>query len=91
MKQVNFNTTENEDELIIEITKRVHVLHPGVFCQLNLQMDLTACHCNGNPIDFEKLLSFDDFNFNHDIFGITNCINRRTGKLENCFVPRCSK
>jgi len=42
-------------------------------------------------LDFEKLLSFDDFNFYHDMFGIHNNLDRNTGKLKNHFVPRCAK
>lgn len=53
-------------------------------------MDVTACHANGCPLDLEKLLHADAFNFSHDVFGIARYINRNTGKLENCFVPRCA-
>lgn len=56
----------------------------------DLSMDITACHRNGCRLDLVKLLGFDEFNFWHDIGGIRNCINRRTGKLENHFLPRCS-
>jgi len=43
------------------------------------------------PMDFQKLLDFDDINFYHDITGIYKNINRGTKKLDNCFVPRCAK
>jgi hypothetical protein len=60
--------------------------------QTELEMDLAATHANGCPLDFAKLLAFDDFNFGHDIRGIQGHIDRRvTGKLMNCFLPRCAK
>lgn len=59
----------------------------------NLLMDLTAADgVNGNdPIDWEKLMAFDDFNFLHDIGGIANHIDRSTGKLTGFFSPRATK
>ncbi|MBL0922423.1 MAG: hypothetical protein IBJ10_09895 [Phycisphaerales bacterium] len=53
-------------------------------------MDLTACHCNGTPLDLDALLAADDFDFAHDLFGIRENINRKTGELDNCFLPRCA-
>lgn len=54
-------------------------------------MNLVACHANGTPLDFERLARFDAFNFAHDVFGIDRHIDRDTGKLSNCFLPRCRK
>lgn len=53
-------------------------------------MDITAVHANGNPLKLAELLATDDFNFTHDVFGITRHIDRETGKLGGCFVPRFS-
>jgi len=58
---------------------------------LSLEMDLVATNANGTPLDFDRLLAFDAFNFSHDITGITNYIDRTTGELTRCFVPRCAK
>jgi hypothetical protein len=55
---------------------------------LEFEMDLVACHANGCPLDFPRLLNADDFNFAHDVFGIERHLNRCTGKLGNCFLPR---
>ncbi|KVW63476.1 hypothetical protein [Burkholderia ubonensis] len=57
---------------------------------LELDMDLTACHANGCPMDWESLNAADDFTLAHDVGGIQRHINRRTGKLEHCFLPRCA-
>jgi hypothetical protein len=54
-------------------------------------MDLDACHSNGCPLDFDKLESFDNFNFAHDVSGIRTHIDRETGQLAAHFLPRCAK
>lgn len=43
------------------------------------------------PLDLAALLAADDFNFCHDFFGIAANMNRKTAKLENCFVPRFAR
>ncbi len=53
-------------------------------------MDIDACHSNGNPLKLSELLNADDFNFGHDVFGIRQHIDRTTGTLQDCFVPRYS-
>ena len=53
-------------------------------------MDITACHCNGCPLKLAELEKADDGNFSHDIFGIRRHIDRRTGELGDCFLPRFS-
>jgi len=57
---------------------------------MDADMDVTACHANGNKLDLAGLLAADDFNFSHDVFGIYRHIDRDTGKLGNCFRPRYS-
>ena len=57
---------------------------------MDADMDTPACHVNGCPLKLDALLAADEFNFAHDVFGIRRHINRRTGKLENCFLPRFS-
>lgn len=58
---------------------------------MDADMDITACHLNGNPLKLAQLLGADDINFNHDVFGIRRHLNRETGKLEDCFSPRYSE
>lgn len=64
------------------------ITQPGK--RLDHHMDLTACHANGCPLDFDKLSKFDDFNMAHDILLIERHIDRSTGKLGDCFLPRCA-
>lgn len=55
------------------------------------RMDISATHASGCPLRLDELLNTDDFNFVHDFCGIRKNLNRITGKLENCFVPRFAK
>lgn len=78
---------------IERITVRAIALYGANGVKLDRQsteMDLSATHANGCPLDFDKLAGFDDFNLMHDITGIYKHLNRETGELENCFLPRCA-
>lgn len=41
------------------------------------------------PMRLNNLLASDDRDFAHDVSGILRNINVQTGRLENCFSPRC--
>jgi len=58
--------------------------------RMSTMMDLDACNmvC---PIDLAKLEGFDTANLMHDLTGIARHLNRETGELGGCFVPRCAK
>ena len=56
---------------------------------MNCEMDISAAHLD-TKLNLDKLLEADRSNFAHDIFGIQKHINRETGKIENCFLPRYS-
>jgi hypothetical protein len=92
---INFDCTKEESALISKIVARTERL-----CQMrkipfgsviDAEMDLTACHMNGCPLDLKKLHDFDDFNLLHDMLGIAGTINRKTGKLTGIFHPRCAQ
>lgn len=87
--QISFETTAEESEIIARIAVRAggHIPRPVI----EINMDVTATHCNGCPLRLQQLLDADDFNFLHDIVGIQIHLNRVTGKLENCFLPRFAK
>lgn len=91
---ISFETSKKDIVLIDRIAARAIKLAKKFgstdLKQITIDMDITACHCNGCELDLKKLLDFDDFNFSHDVFGIHSHINRDTGKLGNCFVPRCA-
>ena len=91
MKQINWNVTKEDALLIRDIGVRYLKLTKNVASLMDISMDLTACHLNGCPLDLQKLLKADNFNLAHDVVGISNHIDRQTGKLRDCFLPRCSK
>jgi hypothetical protein len=92
MTSVNFTTTPTEKRRIAEIIRRAIRLELiSSREKLDATMDLTACHANGTPLDFDKLLRFDDFNFAHDVAGIRRHMNRDTGQLTHCFLPKCAQ
>jgi hypothetical protein len=52
-----------------------------------IRMDIIATHLTC-PLRLGAFLDADDSNFMHDIAGIERHLNRRTLKLEDCFLPR---
>ena len=55
-----------------------------------LRMDL--CAVGGScPMDWDRLIEADDSNFAHDVFGIRRHMDRTTGQLGGCFLPRFAK
>ena len=55
--------------------------------RLDAEMDLSAT-MKHTPMNLPALLGADNFNFGHDLGGIKRHINRTTGALEDCFLPR---
>ena len=82
---------QNNVNLIMDITDRAWgKLKDNYKDKLDLMMDIDATNENC-PLRLKELLNADDFNFYHDIIGIGNNLNRKTKKLENCFLPRYAK
>lgn len=86
MSAISFRIKPEEQTLVSAIIKRCK---PRSGEAMNLSMDLIAAHANGCPMDWQKLLDAPNFDFWHDINGIQRHINRDTGQLEDCFLPRC--
>lgn len=94
---IDWNKLNKEDMLIIS---KIAVRYINMFSVMNrsisksdkqdIEMDITACHITDCKLDLQKLLNADDYNFAHDTVGIRTNIDRYTGKLMNCFVPRCA-
>lgn len=88
--------TTKTDEIFLmnRIMDRAFELNVGYTHGKNARLTMFMDLENANqhiPLDFEKLLAFDNFNFAHDICGIQAHMNRATGKIEDCFLPRCAK
>ena len=60
----------------------------GRLDRMSASMDLTACHLNGCPLKLQALLDSEPGDFRHDVFGIFKHIDRATGELTRCFLPR---
>lgn len=56
----------------------------------DIEMDLAAVH-HHTPLRLEELAVAEEWEFVHDIAGITRHLNRRTGELENAFLPRFTR
>ena len=55
-------------------------------------MDMMAMDSNGNPrMDWIALLEAPKGDFMHDAYGICGHMNRSTGQLGGCFLPRCAR
>ncbi len=89
MKTINWNASTEETEIILKIVKRA-IKEDADIDFMSLQMDIAACHLNGNKLNLQELLDADDFNFNHDVYGISRHIDRDNAQLMNCFLPRFS-
>lgn len=57
--------------------------------KLELQMDITAAH-NKCRLNLAQLLKANEPDFAHDVFGIVRHLDRNTGELLDCFIPRCA-
>lgn len=95
---MNWNASKRDYENASAIAKRALALAQEVEGTMSLQrasefqrttmMDIIATHANGCPLRLEELLTAERFDFSHDVFGIRRHIDRQTGKLQDCFLPR---
>ncbi len=95
---INWTPTKEETEIIGKIVDRYMEFYQSLGIPKKLQrtrmdiiMDIEATHSNGCLLKLKELLDAKDFYFSHDLIGILNNLNRTTGKLENCFLPRYAK
>lgn len=82
--------TKEDFELASKIAKRaVLELDPDVDVQ-SIIMDVVAAHTHGCKLKLRTLLDFALGDFVHDICGINRHLDRNTGELQDCFLPRCA-
>lgn len=72
---------------IVDRALRLFREHRVPCTKMEVAMDLSAVHAK-MPLRLGELADADDYNFAHDVAGIRRHLNRQTGELENCFVPR---
>lgn len=85
---LNLNALPKDSMTILRIVERTAKLVRDPIDRLALDMDITAAHLNGCPLKLAELLEARDSDFLHDIAGIARHLDRKTGKLTDCFVPR---
>jgi hypothetical protein len=69
---------------IVRRAQKEGILHGSA---LDAEMDIIAADMTC-PLDLDRFYNGDYIDFAHDFLGIRHSLNRETGNLENCFVPR---
>ncbi|MFW6046809.1 MAG: hypothetical protein ACOCP4_03355 [Candidatus Woesearchaeota archaeon] len=94
-QEISFDCSEEEQDIIFKIVERgrnrlIQIVSKDheISSFMDFVMDITACHCNGNPLDLKRFLESEDFDFMHDFMGIHYHLDRETGQLKNGFLPR---
>lgn len=97
-KILNWQTKPRETELITKIAVYFvqMALDQGVEMRVaDAHMDITAVHCNGCPLDLERMVvaieTGDTRDLGHDLAGIWNKWDRRNAEFKDFFWPRYAK
>jgi hypothetical protein len=89
---ISFEVSKEESDLIARIAERAdkELFGPHRIEQsrMDTMMDLKATIAQGCPLKLQELLDADPLNFAHDVAGIRRHIDRTTGLLGDCFLPR---
>lgn len=90
-KRLNLEISVQEARLIDEIVRRyVNLCAVPGHEVLGVDMDITVCHLNGNPLELKALTKANDLDLVHDVSGIRRHIDRSSGELTGLFSPRYS-
>lgn len=89
LKMPIFKVSKKDAHIITEIAERAGQML-GSTDKTSTIIDICACHKNGCPLNLEKLLDAEHQDFLHDIHGINQHIDRRTGNIMDHFLPRCA-
>ena len=81
MEEVSFDCTKEEIDTIDRIANRVVKMRKsqGIvdnYDKTECMMDLSACHCNGTPLDSDKCGKSYDFALGLDVMGLDKHMNR---------------
>ena len=87
MAILNWKSSREDALAIGRIVEKAATLVPKLKA-FAVAMDLTACHLHGCPLDLAAMESGSDLDLLHDFVGIARHLDRQTGKLTDCFLPR---
>jgi len=89
MIETLIKSTREDFDAIFVILDRACAMMPSLD-RSTTEMDIEYCHTCGNPLDLARMAVGGDYDLMHDVIGIANHIDRDTGKLADCFLPRFS-
>lgn len=93
MTEPSFDVSPADHDLIQKIAERAVDLRSSLSV-LDTEMDVTACHANGCPLDLPRMLASGEageYDFLHDVLGIARHLDRNSGALRDCFLPRFAR
>lgn len=91
MAAPQYSATEEEKDIMSQIVDRVLPIAEqlgAVYYKELLIADMDLCHTNAYRIDLDRMLQGNIGDVGHDVFGINKYLDRSTGELTHCFVPR---
>lgn len=87
--EIDIKTTSELSELVNGFIAGMEEVTGKSFCKMSIMMDISATHATC-PLDLDKLIHGPKGDTFHDLIGIMNHLDRKTGKLTDGFVPRCA-
>lgn len=91
-KTFNFELSAEDQASVETITRRAVAIATAANMRAitaqAVMMDVTVCHNHAIPLDLAGLAVASKGDFAHDVFGIVQKLDRRTGELTDCFTPR---
>ena len=88
---IDWSRITKEDAIAISKIAMLAADGDPTYDVMALDMDLTACHTHGCPLDLDHMAQASRADLMHDVLGIDQCLDRETGHLRYCFVPRFAK
>lgn len=90
---MKFNASLYELSVMKKIAERMVAMHREITGGDGLMvheviMDLDAVHSNHVQLNLHELLHAAPSDFAHDVAGIRHHLDRKTGRLTGCFMPR---
>ena len=96
MLRINWFVSAQDHNKIMQLAEWAHDLATKnriMYMLREALMDITCVHANGCPLDLDAMLraigdSEQETDLIHDLLGIRRHLDRTTGQLLDCFVPR---